>query len=219
MILYELLGTEAHTAYRTLEADNLERQYDFLNSIVNAAIAVNRPMISTAIIKALNVHAVSCLHVNAGEYRPGRVYVGSDEEDDPDAYHPPHHYRVPELMNSFINEVNRNWTTADPFTLAAYCLWRLNNIHPFVNGNGRTARALSYFVVCVKSGGLLRGEPTLPELIRRDRDEYVALLKKTDKEFEKKRQNFLDDQDFLDDLIDFVMRLLQEQLASISPPP
>ena len=208
MILYELLRTEEHDAYRTLEADNLERQYDFLNSIVNAAIAVDRPMISTAIIEALNVHAISCLHVNAGKYRPCPVDVGKGANK----YEPPQHYRVPELMNAFINEVNRYWTTEKTVTLAAYCLWRLNHIHPFVNGNGRTARALCYFVVCVKSGGLLGGRPTLPELIRQERDEYVRLLKVTDKAFGEKRQ------DFLDQLISFIMQLLEKQLQSLPPP-
>jgi len=48
----------------------------------------------------------------------------------------------PSLMNSFINEVNRYWETTDVLSLASYCLWRLNHVHPFINGNGRTARAL-----------------------------------------------------------------------------
>ena len=43
-------------------------------------------------------------------------------------------------MDAFVDEVNRRLETADVLTLAAYCLWRLNHIHPFINGNGRTAR-------------------------------------------------------------------------------
>ena len=35
-------------------------------------------MISTAIVTALNYHAISCLHVNAGEYRP---VASSDRTD------------------------------------------------------------------------------------------------------------------------------------------
>ena len=68
MILYELFEDEQHPAYRELSAANLQRQYDFLKSIVAAALAANRPMVSTAIITALNYHAISCLHVNASEY-------------------------------------------------------------------------------------------------------------------------------------------------------
>ena len=38
--------------------------------------------------------------------------------------------------------------TADPLFVAAYVLWRICWIHPFDDGNGRTARAASYFVLC-----------------------------------------------------------------------
>ena len=90
-------------------------------------MTANRPLVSTAIITALNYHAISCLHVNAGECRPCDVSVGDHE--------PPAHHRVRELLNAFVNEVNRYRDSTDPVTLAAYCLWRLNHIHPFINGN------------------------------------------------------------------------------------
>ena len=54
MILYELFQDEQHPAYRRLSVDNLARQYGFLGSIVTAAISANRPMISTAVVTALN---------------------------------------------------------------------------------------------------------------------------------------------------------------------
>lgn len=202
MILFELVGTEQHPAYQDLSIDNLERQYDFLRSITNAAVALQRPMISTAIIKALNSHAISCLHVNAGEYRPCPVKVGE--------YIPPEHYRVPELMNAFVNEVNHAWQSTDPVALATYVLWRVNHIHPFINGNGRTARALCYFVVCVKLGGLLKGSPVLPELIRKNRDEYVKLLKAADANYAAGKN------DFLTDLHAFITGLLDEQSRTAS---
>lgn len=201
MILYELLGSERHQAYVDLSIDNLERQYDFVRSIINAALAVNRPMISTAVIKALNAHAISCLHVNAGEYRPCPVKVGN--------HTPPDHYRVPELMNDFVNVVNHLWDRSDALVLATFVLWRLNYIHPFINGNGRTARALCYYVVCVKSGGLLQGSRTLPELIRQNRDEYVRLLQEADA-----NSTGAIDLSFLANLHAFLVRLVNEQLAS-----
>ena len=42
--------------------------------------------------------------------------------------------------------------------VAAYALWRLNWIHPFVNGNGRTARLFSYFLMTMRAGDILSGE-------------------------------------------------------------
>ena len=83
-------------------------------------------------------------------------------------------------MDDFVNYVNLKWETTEPVLLASYVLWRLNYIHPFINGNGRTARAACYFVLCVKAGGLLSGDTILPELLHQNRDRYVKALKKVD---------------------------------------
>ena len=200
MILHHLLGGEQHRIYADLSRSNLSRQYRFLKSAVAAAINVKRPLVSATLVKALNYHAIACLHPNAGEYRPCPVKAGS--------YEPPEHFHVPEMMNDFINVTNRNWDACDTHTLAAYCLWRLNFIHPFINGNGRTARALCYFVVCVKSGGLIQGEPILPTLIRERHEEYRKLLRSTDREAENGNP------DYLNGLRDFVARLVERQLRS-----
>jgi len=83
-------------------------------------------------------------------------------------------------MYDFVNTVNRNWEASDPVVLASFVLWRLNHIHPFINGNGRTARAACYFVLCLKLGALLPGEKILPELLTENRDRYVEALQKVD---------------------------------------
>ena len=59
-------------------------------------------------------------------------------------------------------------------------LWRLNWIHPFVEGNGRTARAVCYFLLCVRAGSLLPGRKILPERIKDDRAGYEAALIEAD---------------------------------------
>ncbi len=205
MILFEIVGSESHPAYQRLKDGNIRRQYAFLESLVNAALDIERPMISATTIKALNYHAIACLHISAGEYRPCPLKVNG--------YDPPEHYLVPELMNSFVNQVNRYWNDCDVYTLAAYCLWRLNYIHPFVNGNGRTARVRCHFVVCLKLGVWLLGRPILPELIVKERDRYVQLLKMTDVAFAEQRENYLYD------LSVFIYELLQKQLLSIAKQP
>ena len=108
-------------------------------------------------------------------------------------------------MDDFINEVNRRLGASEPFWLAAYVLWRLNRIHPFINGNGRTARAACLFVLCMKAGGWLPFSPILPALIRAQRDEYVRILEKID---DSERNNSLD----LTPLIDFLSELIKRQI-------
>ena len=116
------------------------------------------------------------------------------------------------LMDDYVNTVNRRWEVTDTVALATFVLWRLNHIHPFINGNGRTARAACYFVLCVKSGGWLRGNTILPELLRQHHAEYVAALKKADASL---REGKLD----LSELHALVSRLLETQLADVKIEP
>lgn len=132
MIIFELVQTESHPVYQALTVSNGNRQYDFLRSIVQASVDMQKLFLSQHIIKALNFHAITCLHAFSGEYRPCPVTVGQ--------HTPPEFYRVPALMDDFVNEVNRHWQETDPVLLATYVLWRINNIHPFINGNGRLTR-------------------------------------------------------------------------------
>jgi Fic family protein len=71
----------------------------------------------------------------------------------------------------------------DPFPalhLAAYVMWRINWIHPFDDGNGRTARAASYLVLCVKLGYRLPGKRSLLDLIVDNKQPYYAALEAAD---------------------------------------
>lgn len=205
MILFELCaGSEQHPSYQSLEVSNGARQYDFLRSVVVVGLELQRQFLSTHIIKALNFHAITCLHTNAGEYRPCPVKVGD--------YHPPEHYRVDALMDDFVNEVNRAWEKADPVALASFVLWRLNHIHPFINGNGRSARAASYFVLCLKAGQWLPGTTILPELLRQERDRYVVALKAIDASVQSGAPDF-------GPLHALMTELLGKQLAGATQPP
>ena len=175
MNLYELEGTEANPVYQELASDNNSRQHDFLESMIRSAIGSGKAWLSESLIKALNFHAIVGLHDQAGQYRANEVTVGN--------LIPPEHYRVQSLMEDLVNRVNRNWQSYDLTVLAAYALWGINYIHPFVNGNGRTARAVCYYILCVKSGSPLRGAITVPDILRLDpmRAAYVSALREADR--------------------------------------
>jgi hypothetical protein len=87
---------------------------------------------------------------------------------------------VPELVEDMCDYVNDHWSEATPVHLAAYIMWRLNWIHPFSDGNGRTSRMLSYIVLCAKLDSVLPGHPTIPEQIVSNRDPYFAALDAAD---------------------------------------
>ena len=204
MILFELLGREEHPVYQALELSNGDRQYSFLDSLVQAALDLEKVFLSQTVLKALNFQAIGCLHTNAGEYRPCDVFLGDEKLPDP--------HRVQAMMDDFVNVVNRMWDRLDTVVLAAYVLWRLNVIHPFINGNGRTARAACYFVVCLKQGGLVRGSPTLPQLLKANRPRYVEALKLVDA---SSAAGSLD----LEPLRSMLEELLEQQIASATPGP
>ncbi|MCY4008017.1 MAG: Fic family protein [Rhodobacteraceae bacterium] len=97
---------------------------------------------------------------------------------------------------------NPSWNDVNFIQLAAYALWRITSIHPFVNGNGRTARSVCYFVLCGKSNGLLPGKDLLPELLaNKYRPEYTVALRQAD-------------QGKHSSLIDLVGKVANEQVAS-----
>ena len=177
MDLYsQVCRDEQHPIYLKMSSDNLVRYYSFLSSVIDTAVALNEPWLSEPLIKAINFHAIVGLHEEAGRYRSSNVEVGD--------YHPPTHDCVNALMLELMNELEANWESGGAVELATHALWRVNNIHPFVNGNGRTARAICYFILCVKLGGLLPGRTILPERLRLDparSSDYIPALREADR--------------------------------------
>ena len=205
MDVYELVWrTEQHDAYTSLERTNLGNLERFSNNLIRVAIELERPLISTAIIKTFNGIAVACLHTTAGEYRHFPVDVGDHlSEEKSREGQLPAHWRVQSLMDDLVNVVNRKWDSSNSVELAAYVLWRLNFIHPFRNGNGRTARELAYFVLSVKMGGILPGKKTIPSLIKETYRVYIEALKKADAAFIKSRKEDTEAlKNYLEDLLE-----------------
>jgi len=204
VILFDLDPT-----YQALQVSNLDRQYDFLRSIVHASLATNRKYVSQTVVKAFNYHAIVCLHSDAGQFRKCEVSVGP--------YTPRPWIHVQALMDDFVNQINVSFESSDPVVLASWALWRLNWIHPFINGNGRTARLACYYILCMRLGGMIPWTISLPELLRLNRNEpddpYVAALRLVDASYD---EGNLD----IGPLHSLVSSLLDEQLAStLDPPP
>ena len=198
MDLYGLYQDEQHPVYQKVAAANNVRHYDFLQSMVTAAIESGQLRVTELLIKAINFHAIVGLYVEAGQYRTSEVIVGP--------YVPPTQDQIESLMKAAVDEINQVWNSTNAPTVAAYALWRITHIHPFVNGNGRTARAVCYFILCVKAGIWLPGNTILPEQLRREpiRTEYVAALREADS---GQGQS----------LVMLIHRLLTEQLQGIAP--
>ncbi len=124
-------------------------------------------------ILQLHNAALNGLSAYAGNWRPGPVVISKSK------HQPPDRILVPELVEDMCDYVNGHWD-ATAVHLAAYLMWRLNWIHPFDDGNGRTSRIVSYIVMCVRLGAKLPGTPTIPEQISKDRRPYFAAIEAAD---------------------------------------
>lgn len=143
---------------------------------------------------ALNYAAVANISQFGGRYREEPIYVGN--------HCPPHFKDVPNLMDRFFSLIHENWTLLEhPTYLAAYALWRLNWIHPFVEGNGRTARAACYYLICMKHGQLLGGRKIVPERIRENRQPYYAALQAADRAWDQGQFDVKELASYLADLL------------------
>lgn len=159
--------------YRALLEKNLLRQYDLLTNFIEIGLRQGPTAVDKYMLWSLNHAAVAGISQFGGRFREEPIYVGN--------HIPPHFDKVPDLMDRFVSFIHENWDNLSPAQLAGYGLWRLNWIHPFIEGNGRTARAVCYYLLCVKSGGLLPGRKIVPERIRESRVPYVAALREVDR--------------------------------------
>lgn len=82
---------------------------------------------------------------NAGAYRTENVIISGAK------HRPPQHFLVKEQMESVINKYNGEWKGLHPIVRAALLHGEFVKVHPFVDGNGRTARLLLNFEL-MKSG-------------------------------------------------------------------
>jgi Fic family protein len=96
-------------------------------------------------------------------------------------HQPPEAAFVADEVQLLCEYINNNWKTKSAVHLAAYVLWKMNWIHPFADGNGRTARAVSYVVLSVKLDSILPGTPTIPEQIAADKSPYYRALEVADR--------------------------------------
>src|SRR5712691_10163735 len=181
-----------------VQEQNLIRQYDLLTNCIEIGFKQGHAALDKYTLWALNHVAVANISQFGGRFQEEPIYVGN--------HVPPHFKEVPELMDRFISTIHENWFNWTVTELAAYGLWRLNWVHPFIEGNGRTARATCYYLLCVSSGALLRGRKIVPERIKDDRAGYVAGLQAADRAWADGNLDF-------SVLEDYLAGLLHAQLA------
>jgi Fic family protein len=187
--------------FRHITNRNLLWQYDFLIDSIRIGLPRRRKL-DHYVIRALNFFAVVNLCDDPGTIRSDDVYIEGATHD------PPGHHEVRAYYHEFIPDLHRRWDTLDSLHVAAFVVWKINWIHPFTEGNGRTARAAMYYALSIKEGRLLAGENSIPAQIRANSAPYYRILKATDLSF--KATGVPD----LDPMATYLGRLLDRQLES-----
>lgn len=189
-----ILEEEDRDLYDRVQEQNLNRQYELLTNCIEIGLKKGPVSFGKYLLWSLNHTAVANISQFGGRFRKEPIYVGSHK--------PPHFNEVDELMDRFISTVQENWYVWTSTEVAAYGLWRLNWIHPFIEGNGRTARAACYFLLCVRSGSLLPGRKIVPERIRETREEYESALLAADRAWDDGHLDFTMMEDYLASLLE-----------------
>ena len=189
-----ILEQEDAQLYDRVQEQNLNRQYELLTNCIEIGLLKGPISFDKYLLWSLNHVAVANISQFGGRFRKEPIYVGNHK--------PPHFKEVDDWMDRFLSTVQENWYIWEATELAAYALWRLNWIHPFVEGNGRTARAASYFLLCVRSGQLLHGRRIVPERIRDNREGYEAALIAADRAWDEGHLDFSAMEEYLAALLE-----------------
>ena len=134
---------------------------------------------------------------NAGRWRSIAVRITGSDVKLPDPI------KVPELMEEFIEWLHE--TKEHPIKIATDAHFKLVSIHPFVDGNGRTARLLMNLIL------ISYGYP--PVIIKADEcEEYISLLERAQKTGDE--QGFYDYiQDCVDRSLDIYLDAAEKTLV------
>ncbi len=152
----------------TIGGKPLREHLDIINGqkayIRMLEFAKDRIPITTAVIRTLHRAVVGDVEY-AGQWREQAVYIRNSR------HVPPNHLKVSRLMDEMLEAYEVARRTEHPVAVAAKLHLDFVSIHPFVDGNGRTARLLSNLELIRCGFAPILIEP-------QDRPEYFTVLEK-----------------------------------------
>jgi Fic family protein len=179
------------------EVENSIRLTDLVAQKARAALKARRFVLEPDLIRALNLTAMTKVIETAGSIRQtdqSRPIFGSRHQ-------PPPYREVADYLRhmcAYINDLPPTFPVdGDPklrqaldrgIHVASYAIWRLNWIHPFEDGNGRTSRALGYLLLSIHSGMFDTASPALPDRIYREKLKFYRCLEAADVAYKKKKR-------------------------------
>ena len=160
-----------------VRADDAKEVTNYRNAVdlVSDYLGSGEP-VTEGLIREIHKRLVRGVRGNAaapGEYRRTQNYVANSITKEI-IYTPPAPLEVPTLMAEFVAWLNEE-EKLHPILLAGIAQFQLVHIHPFLDGNGRTARLLS--MLCLYGHGYdFKRLFTLSEYYDRDRSGYYKAI-------------------------------------------
>ncbi|HII09133.1 MAG TPA: Fic family protein, partial [Methanosphaera sp.] len=114
----------------------------------------------------------------AGRFRDTPVVIGNLKTGKLN-FVPPSPIKVPYLIGELLDWINVQ-NELNPIILAGILHYEFVRIHPFVDGNGRTARALATLILLLNDFNI-KGYFSLDEYYNQDRQSYYSALQSADK--------------------------------------
>lgn len=149
-----------------LEAKNHHEAIHFLYDLIEHD---KKHTVSERLIHSLQQLIIKDIEDDeAGRYRQGTVMISRS------SHKPPPPFDVPKLMEELVTWIKKNESKKHPVELAALAHHKLAHIHPFTDGNGRTARLFMNLILMQK------GYPIVI-VLKNDRKKYYRALEKADK--------------------------------------
>jgi Fic family protein len=195
------------------EALNALAQFDWAMEELARWIKFDQPNLRVSVLLKLHRLAMEGIDRYAGNFRPASVAIRGSKHvpiagDD-----------VPRYVEEMLEYVAENWKTRTAIHLSSYVMWRLNWIHPFADGNGRTSRILSYLILCGRLGQSLPGTHTIPEQISENKDPYYQALEIADQHFKKGAVNVSEMENLLESYLARQLVQIHDRATGISTIP
>lgn len=145
-----------------LEVINHKEAIDYIDDKVSKDMDISERVIEDLhyiILKSID-------NKNAGEYRRSNALISGSN------HRPPEHFLISERMKELIEWYNNNnKNILHPIKLAAEFHFKYVYIHPFIDGNGRSARLLMNLI-------LMKNGYPITVIKTEDREEYMKTLEK-----------------------------------------
>ncbi|MBT3249958.1 MAG: Fic family protein [Candidatus Pacebacteria bacterium] len=166
LVIHEGLTVKGKPLKDHLEAKDHHEALEFLYDLVGTK---SKPTISEHLIREFHSLVVKKTEEEfAGKYRTSNVFIGGADHTPPDALQVAVHMK--NLMPWFVKARKK----IHPIELSTLLHHKLVYIHPFFDGNGRTARLMMNII-------LMKVGYPLVVILKNDRKKYYRVLAQADK--------------------------------------